>query len=300
MKQKTKPKLILSKRDKIFDILNYSILTLLCLLMLYPFLYMISVSLTPADRVSDVFLYPLGFQLNAYKFIFQMPNILTGYRNTLIYTFGGLAVSMFLTICLAYVFSKKFLVGRKFLTVFVLITMYFGGGLIPSYIVNTNVLHLIDNIWVIIIPGALNTYLMIVMRTYFTSTIPIELEESAQIDGAGQYKILLYVYLPLSLPILATISLFYFVAMWNSWFGAMIYLNTESKYPIQLILRNSMERSLAMGFSNAQLAQMNEYKIDGNSLNYALTISVVLPLIVMLPFLQKFFTKGVIVGSLKG
>ena len=289
-----------SKGDIIFDIINYTLVTVICLLLVYPFLYMISVSLTGKDNVSDVILWPVGVpNFNAYIFIFKMDNILRGFGNTFLYTFVSLAFSMVLTVGLAYAMSKKFLVGKKLLNIFVLITMYFSGGLIPTYITITS-LGMVDNIWAMTIPAAINTYNMIVMRTYFMSSVPDELEEAAEMDGAGTIRTLVSVYLPLSMPILMTIGLFYFVASWNSWFGAQIYLDTPEKYPIQLILRNALESTLAQGMNSSMMNELYANAIDGNSLNYALTIVVTLPLLILFPFLQKFFVKGVIVGSLKG
>lgn len=288
-----------SKGDVVFDIINYVLVTLLCLLLLYPFLYMISVSISSKNYVSEVVLFPRDVNLNAYLFIFKMDNILRGFGNTFLYSFVSLAFSMFLTVCLAYALSKRFLVGRKFLNIFILITMYFSGGLIPTYLTITS-LGMVDNIWAMTVPAAINTYNMIVMRTYFISTVPEELEEAAEIDGAGTLRTLISVYLPLSMPILMTIGLFYFVASWNSWFGAMIYLDTPSKYPIQLILRNALESTLAQGMNSSLMEELYASGVDGKSLNYALTIIVTLPLLILFPFLQKFFVKGVIVGSLKG
>ena len=289
-----------SKGDILFDIINYSVLTFICLLMLYPFIYMVSVSLTGYGHVSEVRLLPIDFQFNAYKILFKLPNVLSGYKNTLLYTFFGVSTSMILTTGLAYALSKPFLVGRKFLNIFVIITMYFSGGLIPSYILLTNVLQWTNSFWVMIIPGAINTYNMIVMRTFFSSNIPLELEESAQIDGAGQIRMFFSIFLPLSKSILATITLFYFVAGWNSWLGAWLYLDDPGMFPIQLVLRNAMTQSLASGVSGGMMTELLQNRIDGTSLNYALTTCVVLPLFLVFPFLQKFFVKGVMIGSLKG
>lgn len=289
-----------SKGDIAFDLINYTLVTVICLLLVYPFLYMISVSLTSKNNVSDVILWPVGVpNFNAYLFIFKMDNILRGFGNTFLYTFVSLAFSMVLTVGLAYAMSKKFLVGKKLINIFVLITMYFSGGLIPTYITITS-LGMVDNIWAMTIPAAINTYNMIVMRTYFMSSVPEELEEAAEMDGAGTLRTLVSVYLPLSMPILMTIGLFYFVASWNSWFGAQIYLDSPEKYPIQLILRNALESTLAQGMNSSMMNELYANAIDGNSLNYALTIVVTLPLLVLFPFLQKFFVKGVMVGSLKG
>ena len=291
-----------TKGEVSFDIINIIVVTLLCALMIYPFLYMVSVSLSDYDLVSDVRLLPKGFTTLAYQYIFRLKNVQSGYLNSLLYTTTGVAVSMLLTILCAYPLSKKWLPGKKFFNIFILITMYFGGGLIPSYLLVSG-LGMRNTIWAIIIPGALSSYNMIVMRTYFQDSIPAEVEESCQIDGANQYQTLMHIYLPLAKPILATITLFYLVVMWNSWFSASIYLDSSDMYPIQLVLRNAMSTSGSafLGNSSAALGQLGvNQQVNYLSLNYALTIAVVLPVLVIYPFCQKYFVKGVMVGSLKG
>lgn len=290
----------MSAGDKVFELFNMVFLGLLCLLMLYPLVYMISVSLSGYARADEVFLLPVDIQFNAYKMLVKIPNVLSGYKNTILYVSCGVSVSMILTTMMAYALSKPYLVGRRFFTLYMVITMYFSGGLIPSYIWITKGLQWSNTFWVMIIPGAINTYNLIVMRTYFSSSIPKELDEAAEIDGAGQFRTFWSIYLPLSKPILATITLFYFVAGWNSWMGAWLYLDDPTKYPIQLVLRNAIEQSLTSGVSGGVMAELIQNKIDGASLNYALTICVVLPLLVMVPFLQKFFVRGVVIGSVKG
>ena len=285
-----------------FDVINTVAIFLLCLLMIYPFLYMISVSVSDYAKVSDVFLLPKGFTLTAYKYIFSLKNIQQGYLNSAVYTIIGVVISMVLTTLCAYPLSKKWLPGRSFFSTVVIITMYFGGGLIPVYLLVSS-MHMLNSLWAIVLPGALNSYNMIVMRTYFTSSIPGEIEESCQIDGANQLETLWYIYLPLSKPIMATLTLFYLVVAWNAWFPASIYLNNEAMYPIQLILRNAMSTSGSafLGATTAQVSAIgSDMQVNYMSLNYALTIAVVLPVMVIYPFCQKYFVKGVMVGSLKG
>lgn len=274
-------------------IIEIFILITSCLL-LYPFLYMVSVSLSSYTKVVDVVLFPKGINIRAYIRIFQMKSVLRGYLNSFIYTASGLVVSLILTVLCAYPLSKSWLIGRKVLSIFVLITMYFGGGLIPTYLVVTNVLHMKNTVWAIIIPGALNTYYMILMRTYFVSSIPKELDEAGKIDGANEFQTLFKIYLPLSKPIIATVSLYYLVIMWNSWFSASIYLDEQKMYPIQLLLRNSLSTN------NIWLGDNSSGDINYKSMDYALTVAVVLPIIFIYPFCQKYFIKGVMVGSLKG
>ena len=268
--------------------------TIICLILLYPFLYMLSVSVSDYSRVSEVIIFPKGFSLSAYAAIFRMDSILIGYANSFLYTITGVLVNMAMTILCAYPLSKSWMLGKKFLSVLVLITMYFGGGLIPSYLLITNVLHLNETIFAIIIPGAINTYYMIIMRTYFITSIPREIDEACEIDGANQWQTMMRIYMPLSVPILATLSLYYIVIMWNSWFSASLYLSDPNKHPIQLILRNSMATN------NIWVGDSNVGDVNYKSLNYALTVAVILPIIITYPFCQKFFVKGVMVGSLKG
>lgn len=274
--------------------------------MLYPFMYIISVSLTNYKYASQVTLFPIMPTLDAYKFIFGLKNIQTGYLNTVVYTFVGLAINMIMTILCAYPLSKKRLVGRSFFNILILITMYFGGGLIPSYLLVTNVLNLENTIWALVLPGAISTWNMIVLRTYFMNSIPVEIEESCHIDGAGEWHMLFSIFLPLSTPILVTIGLFYFVGLWNSWFPASLYLDNSKDWPIQLVLRNAMSTSggsLTTGGASASAAAAKLGKtgtIDVNSINNALTLAVALPIILIYPFCQKYFIKGVMLGSLKG
>lgn len=291
-----------TRGEVVFDIVNMVLIVFLCLLMVYPFLYMLSVSVSEYTRVSDVILFPKGFTMSAYITVFNLKNVQIGYLNSLIYTVGGVSISMLTTTLCAYPLSKKWLPGRSFFSTIVIITMYFGGGLIPVYLL-INSLHMINTMWSILIPGAMNTYFMIVMRTYFTNSIPGEIEESCQMDGANQLQTLLYIFLPLSKPILATLTLFYIVITWNSWFSASIYLTNADLYPIQLVLRNAMSTngSAFLGNTAAQVANMGkDAKVNYMSLNYALTVAVILPIMVIYPFCQKYFVKGVMVGSLKG
>ena len=283
-----------SKGDIAFDIINVILITLICVILIYPFIYMVSVSISDYTRVSEVVLFPKGISFSAYAAIFRMHSILIGYANSFLYTITGVLVNMLMTILCAYPLSKSYMLGKKFLSVIVLITMYFGGGLIPSYLLITSVLHLNETIFAIIIPGAINTYYMIIMRTYFLTSIPREIDEACEIDGANQWQTLIRIYMPLSVPILATIALYYIVIMWNSWFPASLYLSNPDQHPIQLILRNSMSTN------NIWVGDSNVGDVNYKSLNYALTVAVILPIIITYPFCQRFFVKGVMVGSLKG
>ena len=287
------------RRITVFDVVVYSILFIIMIIMLYPFLFMISISTSARTELANVTFFPRGFHLDAYRQIFSMPTVLTGYRNSVFYTSVFTFLAIIMTVLLAYPLSKKWLPGRSGITIYILITMFINGGMIPAYLLVSN-LGLRNSMWAIILPLILSTWLMIITRTFFTN-IPDEMNESAYVDGANEMIILMRIYLPLSKPIIAVLALYYAVAMWNSWFPAMIYLNDPAKYPVQLILRNMAVKN---SFDPTDLKSLQNafgrQNVDPKSLNYALTISVVLPIMFLYPFLQKYFVKGVMVGSLKG
>ena len=286
------------------DYVIYVSMVILMIIMLYPFLYIISMSLSTKENITSITFYPKGFNINAYRFILNLPSVINGYRNTVVYTVLYTLIAITLTMLCAYPLSKKWLPGRTYLTIFIVITMFFSGGLIPLFITVSR-LGMMDTIWAILIPGALNSWLMIITRTFFLS-IPVELDESAYVDGANEFTILTRIYLQLSQPIIATLSLFYAVAKWNSWFDASIYLSSQTRYPIQLILRNLMVTRGGGGFEmsdmSVAIAAMGgmSARVDPRILNYALIVAVILPIVFVYPFLQKYFVKGVMIGSLKG
>lgn len=289
--------------DVAFDIVNALLIVLVCLVMLYPFVYILSISVTPHEQVPYVTLLPRGFSLDVYRYIFSMSSVQSGYLNSLFYTLAGTALSMFLTICTAYPLSKSWMPGRRALVVFILITMYFGGGLIPLFVM-INEYGLYNTRWAVLITSALSTYNVMVMNSFFKG-LPRELEEACEVDGASELTTLVRVILPLSKPILATIGLFYAVGQWNAWFNSYIFLNDKELYPIQLVLRNLMA-TVGTGLDKgdmsaaAQVVGGKAENINSTSLNYALTVAVVAPILFVYPFVQKYFVKGVMVGSLKG
>ena len=297
----------LKKRKKPIDVPYYIIAVFIGLVaaaMLYPFVYIIAISLSDFHEIHRVTIFPIGFHIDAYKFIFQLKNVQSGYVNTLVYTITGVAINMTLTTVCAFALSRRWMPGRSFFNILILITMFFGGGLIPSYLLVTNVLNIGNSIWALVLPGAIVPWNMIIMRTYFMNSIPSELDESAKIDGAGELTMLMRIYLPLSVPIFITIALFCFVGHWNSWFPASIYMDDSTKWPIQLVLRNSISTGGSSITSGAGVTiPVPEGRLPRASiqtLSNALTISVVLPIIMIYPFCQKYFIKGIMVGSLKG
>jgi putative aldouronate transport system permease protein len=239
-------------------------------------------------------IWPDRFSISTYQYVLANPRIPRAYSNTLFITVAGTVISMVLTTMGAYVLSKRYLPGRKTLTLFVVVTMLFSGGLIPFYL-TVRSLSMIDTIWALIIPSAISSYNMIIMRN-FLMTIPASIEESAQIDGARHFIILTRIYLPLSLPVMATITLFYAVGYWNAVFNAIIFLNKQDYQPVQVILREVLIQA------RSDLLQFEDFRLNVpvETVKMALIVITVAPIITVYPFLQKYFVKGVLVGSIKG
>lgn len=286
--------------ERLFQAVIYGISFLILLIVLYPLVFVLSASFSNPNLVIEgqVWLLPKGFNLNAYRQVFMDQMILTGYKNTILYTVVGTVVNLFLTVLLAFPLSRKDLPGRNWVMFFVTFTMFFHGGLIPTYILIKN-LKLIDSFWVMVFPTAISTYNMIVMRTYFQNSIPFELMESAFIDGCNNFRLLWSIVLPLSKPILAVISLFYAVGHWNAFFNAMIYFNDERKYPLQLILRNILLQNQfeEMG---TDVFDLQDRVLLAESIKYAVIVVSSLPVLLLYPFIQRYFVKGVMIGALKG
>lgn len=292
-----------SAGDMALDSFIVVVLLLLCVATLYPFWYVLVVSFSSAEGIAKAggfMLWPQGFSLEAYKAVFQTREVWTTFRNSVFYVAAGTAISVTLTVMLAYPLSKRELWGRKFLMILISITMFFGGGLIPSYMLISKTLDIDGTVWAILIPGAISTYNMLMMRTYFQG-LPKELEESAQMDGAGTIQTLLKIILPLSVPSIAVIALFYAVGMWNAWFGANLYLSRQRDlWPMALYMREV----LVQGNVNSLQAQMSGSVGGGavqiaKSLKMATTIVSTVPILIVYPFIQKYFTKGIMLGSLK-
>jgi putative aldouronate transport system permease protein len=290
-----------TRGDRIFTVCNYIFLSLLVLSVLYPLIYVLSASLSSTNAVASgrVWLFPVEFSLLGYKKIFEYSKIWTGYGNSLFYMVVGTTVNVVLTILAAYPLSRRDFYGRGIFMFLFVFTMMFNGGLIPNYLLVQD-LGLLNSRWALIIPNALSVFNVIITMSFFKSTIPNELLESAQLDGCNDFKFLFKVVLPLSAPIIAVISLFYAVGHWNSYFGALIYLRDASLFPLQLILRdilvqNSVDPSM-MGDAT-QLA--NKIGLQ-QLLKYSLIVVSSLPVLIAYPFVQRFFVKGVMIGSLKG
>lgn len=287
--------------DKAFDIINHIILVLLALSFLVPFVVIISTSFVSeqeAARRGAFILFPEEFNLVAYKALLSHGSVIyNAYAITLFRVIVGTFLNLLFTITLAYGMSKRFLPGINIITTYVFFTMLFGGGLIPTYMVVKG-LNLVDSIWALIIPSLINTWNLLVMRTFF-SQIPESLEESATIDGASPFRILISIILPLSLPSISTIGLFYAVRHWNAWFDAAIYINSSNKRPMQIILREIVLTYSNLDVNNQVLSDSAEVPPAATLKSAAIIVSTI-PILLVYPFIQKYFVKGVMIGAIKG
>jgi len=297
----------LTKSDKIFVTVVHIFLILSLIVVLYPLIYIVSASISDPQFVNtgEMWLIPKGITWEGYKKIFENSSIWRGYGNTIIYTLLGTTINLAVTLPCAYALSRKDFSGRTFMMNFMIVTMFVSGGLIPTYLLVKN-LGMLNTIWALVIPGAASVYNIVVTRTFFESTIPRELEEAAIIDGCSDFKMFVKIILPLSLPIIAVMGLFYGVGHWNSFFNALIFISDKSKYPLQMILReilvlqdlSSSQDTAGLSSTTAQMIHSKEQLAA--VIKYGVMIVSTLPVIVVYPFLQKYFVKGVMIGSLKG
>ncbi|MFD2614935.1 carbohydrate ABC transporter permease [Paenibacillus gansuensis] len=293
-------------RDKLFLICNYIYVMLALIIVAYPVIYMVSASISNPKFVGsgEMWLWPKGLTFKGYQIVFQNQKIWSGYGNTIFYTLLGTAINLLVTIPAAYALSRKDFVGRHFFMGMFMVTMFFGGGLVPTYLLVKN-LGMVNTVWAIVIPSAASIWNIIVARTFFQSSIPKELQDAAQIDGCTNMRLFLTIILPLSMPIIAVMALFYGVGNWNSYFSALIYLNDEAKYPLQLILRQILvlqEMSAQAGgaMDSASAAALNNKAEVASLVKYSVIIVSTLPVIAIYPFLQRYFVQGVMIGSVKG
>lgn len=289
------------KNDAIFQTVVYILTVLICLITVYPLIYVVSASFSDPAHIlgGDVVLWPVDVTLNAYKRVFSSSDILTGYRNTVVYTFFGTIVNMFFTIICAYPLSLPDLKGKNGITIFITFTMFFGAGMIPEYL-NIKSLGLLNNPLVLIIPGAISVTNMLIMRNYFINSVPAALREAADIDGASPLATMTRIVLPLSKSILIVIILYYMVGHWNSYFSAMMYLRDRKMQPLQVFLREILVLT-QMGDLEEQsgIDDLSVYLLYA-SLKYAIIVVSAVPLLILYPMVQKFFERGIMMGSLKG
>ncbi|MGL1894347.1 MAG: carbohydrate ABC transporter permease [Spirochaetaceae bacterium] len=290
-----------SKKDKIFDIINYTILGIVLLCVIYPIYFVLIASISDPISVAEgsVILLPKNITLEGYVRIFMDDTILVGYRNTLLYTTLGIILGVSFTSGAAFALSRKELKFRKLVLTLLTFTMFFNGGLIPTYLVIKN-LGLIDSMWAILLPGAVWVYNIFIMRTFFTVSIPEELYESAMMDGCSQFRYFFSILMPLSKAILAVMTLFYGMAVWNMFFQPMIYLTDENKFPLQLILRNILLESDVSGAAVLDADTVAKRTRISELLKYTVVMVSIIPPLIIYPFLQKYFTQGTLSGSVKG
>ncbi|MFD2614422.1 carbohydrate ABC transporter permease [Paenibacillus gansuensis] len=288
----------LSAGERIFGFMNTILMLILCFLTLYPLLYVLFSSVSDPALLAQhrgLLFLPTGFTMAAYKAVFDNPMIGKGYQNTLFYVMAGTLMNLFFTSLGAYVLSRKNVLFGNFLMFMIVITMVFSGGLIPSYIVVTK-LGMLNTPWALLIPGLINTFNMIIMRTAFQS-VPVSLEESARMDGANDFTILFRIIIPLSMPVIAVMILWYAVGHWNSYFSALIYLRDRELYPLQLIMREILITNSTDNMMTG--ASMGDRIPIGETIKYATIIISTLPILCLYPFLQKYFVKGVMIGAIK-
>ncbi len=285
---------------KVFNFINVFVMCILIVITLYPLLYVIFASFSKSSELmknSGILLKPAGLSTAAYQAVFKNPNIIRGYRNTLIILVLGTFINIVMTSLAAYFFSRKDVMFQKPLMMYVMFTMFFSGGMIPNYLIVKN-LGLLNTIWALVLPTAISTYNMIIMRTGFAA-IPESLIESAKIDGANHLTILMRIVFPLAKPTIAVIVLYYAVAHWNSWFSAMIYLQkNRNLQPLQLVLRSILMDNDTNSMQNAAGNTGDQEQI-AETIKYAVIVVATLPILAIYPFLQKYFVKGITVGAVK-
>ncbi|MGG4341775.1 carbohydrate ABC transporter permease [Paenibacillus lautus] len=287
-----------SVSEVLFDSANVILLCLLSIVTLYPFLYVLFASIsTPAEFVQHrgILLWPKGFSLDSYRMVFENPNIIRSYLNTIFYVVVGTSLNILMTALGAYGLSRKNVMWKSTIMMLIVMTMFFDGGLIPKYLLVKN-MGLIDTYWALIIPSAMTTWNLIIMRTAFQG-VPDALEESARIDGASDWTILFRIIIPLSLPVIAVMVLFYGVWHWNKWFDALIYLRDRDLFPLQLILREI----LIQNDTSSMMTSVGggDRMPVGETIKYATIMVATLPILFLYPFLQKYFVKGVMIGAIK-
>ncbi|XEC96034.1 carbohydrate ABC transporter permease [Paenibacillus tarimensis] len=288
-----------SRGDRMLLIAIHIFLALCSLVVLYPLIYILSASFSSPFAVisGQVWLYPVDFTLIGYETVFKNSQVLVGFANSFYYATAGTLVAVTVTVMMAYPLSRKTFYGRNLLMFLLTFTMLFGGGLIPLYLV-VKELNLMDTRWALIIPNALGVFQIIIARTFFQNTIPEELSEAAEIDGCSDMGFLFRIVLPLSKPIIAVLVLFFAVGQWNAYFDALLYLKDSAKYPLQLVLRNILLLQTTENPTNISETMQRQGVAD--LMKYSLIVVSTLPVLVLYPFIQKHFVKGVMIGSLKG
>lgn len=300
-KNSKKNKIRSSAFDRVFDAINLSLIFLILVIVAYPLLFVVSASFSDPILVSSgkVLLFPKDVTLEGYQKIFESKEIWRSFFNSVQYTVIGTALNVAMTVMGAYPLARGNLVGRRSISLILTFTMYFSGGMIPSFLV-VKMLGLYDTFWALIIPGAVSAYNLIVMRSFFESSIPEELHDAAEIDGCNDYQYLLKILLPLSKPVLAVMVLFYGTGHWNQFFNAIIYLRKADMYPLQVVLRNILLKNVLSENMITDFGGAANYSHASEIIKYGLIIVSSIPMMIVYPFVQKHFVKGVMIGSIKG
>ncbi|RAV22326.1 carbohydrate ABC transporter permease [Paenibacillus contaminans] len=291
----------LSRGDRIFDFVNIALLTVILIIVLYPLYFVLIASVSDPVLVlqGKVWFMPETFSFEPYMRVFQNADIVTGYRNVILYTVVGTLVNLILTVAGAYPLSRKDFAGRNAIMLLITFTMFFSGGIIPTYMVVRD-LGLVNSFWALILPGAVSVWNLIIMRTFFQNTIPTELQESAFMDGCSNFRLLISIILPLSMPVVAVVTLYYAVGHWNSYFQALIYLSDRSRYPLQMFLRELLIQNQMQNMMETDSESMAKQALMAEGLKYAVIVVSSLPVLCLYPFLQRYFAKGVMIGAVKG
>lgn len=294
--------------DLVFVIINTTLLVISFLITIYPIIFVLSASISDPAAVAsgEMFFLPKGITFEGYRFVFVQKDIWLGYGNTIFYTVVGTTLNLAVTLPCAYALSRKELIGRKAIMLMFIFTMYFQGGLIPGYL-NMNSFKLVNTRTSLLVVGLISVFNLIVARTFFENTIPEELNEAAKIDGSSDFGVFTKIILPLSKPIIVVLMLYYGVAHWNSYFAAMIFLKDHDLFPLQLILREILILSTfasdlltESGMTPEEMAALVEQQDTANLLKYSVIVVSTLPMMIIYPWLQKYFAKGVMIGSVKG
>jgi putative aldouronate transport system permease protein len=285
--------------ERIFDAINVLILCGLIVITLYPLVHVLFASFSNPGLLAQhtgLLLAPAGFSSAAYRAVFENPNIVTGYRNTILYVVLGTTLNMIMTCLGAYALSRRNLMWKTPILFLIVFTLFFSGGLIPTYLLVARTLNWVDTPWALVVPGVISTFNMLVLKTGFEQ-VPAALEESARMDGANDWTILLRVVIPLSMPSIAVVMLFYAVGHWNSFFSALIYLRDRELYPLQLVLREILIANQVGEMTTGTLG--GDVEPIGETIKYATIIVATIPILFLYPFLQRYFVKGVMIGAIK-
>ena len=290
-----------SYSDKIFDVVNVLVMLVLLVVFVWPLWFVLISSFSDPFEVTmgNVLLFPKGLTLDSYKTMLKYSQILTGYANSIYYTVVGTLINLVLSVCFAYPLSRKDFALRKVFLLMFLFTMYFSGGMIPTYLVVKQV-GILNTRWAMILPGAISVYNCLVVRNYFMNSIPGELEEAATLDGANAAQYLVKVVLPLSKPVIAVVGLYYAVSHWNAYYSALLYLQDLDLYPLQSILRNIMNSTQMINDPSLSAEEIDAMVRLEMTMKYSVIVAAAFPMLCLYPFIQKYFVKGVMVGAVKG